>query len=265
MFCPECGKEIPDVSKVCGFCGFRLPVPQETVEDAPVPAPVPEPPPAVEASPQPREAVQPSEATPTPPVAQEPAPPPKAPVAEIAPTAKPGRKLPGWTWGAVGGGALVLVVISLFAFGVIDLNGKSSASPPLADSNGTSSESPTVADSESASSSSVFVGEWRATDVDGSAMSMTIVAGSDGSLTIEGYDAVASGGCDGNPAWIHGELAYFKPDGNPVFTTEYSCDEAFSDIIGPFEVAYNYMANTDQIEEETQEGYPSIYWDRVDP
>jgi hypothetical protein len=156
-------------------------------------------------------------------------------------------------------------VVLLFVFGVIDLNGTSSASAPVNDSNDTSSESPPVADSDDTSTESVFVGEWIATDIDGSEMWMTIQEASDGSLSLEGYDSAAAGGCDGEPAWFRGELAYFKPDGNPVFTTTYSCDEAYSDVIGSFDIAYNYMADTDQIEEETQEEYPSIIWDRVEP
>jgi hypothetical protein len=47
MFCPECGKNIPDNSKVCGYCGFRLPLgevqPTPPVVEEPTPPTIEEP------------------------------------------------------------------------------------------------------------------------------------------------------------------------------------------------------------------------------
>ncbi|MBN1440818.1 MAG: SUMF1/EgtB/PvdO family nonheme iron enzyme [Anaerolineales bacterium] len=67
MYCPRCGKELPDVAKVCGYCGHRLPQ------------------------------IEPGEA----------APPAEAPAVPIAPAARPARrnpyaKVPLWVWAGVG-------------------------------------------------------------------------------------------------------------------------------------------------------------------
>ena len=122
---------------------------------------------------------------------------PKAPVAEKAPPAKPGRKLPGWAKGAIPVGALALVVISLFAFGVIDLNGKSSA-PPASESS--------ASDSPSDSSSQGFgeaVGSWESIDGgDGSYQTLWISSLYNNRFQVTFHDDAATA-CgtddDGNP------------------------------------------------------------------
>ena len=66
MFCPNCGKEIPDGAAFCGECGTSLAAPASPVESAPEAAPVE---PAPEAAPE-------------------------APVAEAAPEAAPAAEAP---------------------------------------------------------------------------------------------------------------------------------------------------------------------------
>jgi hypothetical protein len=54
MFCPNCGKEIPDTSKVCGYCGNKVPVKVEAPPPASKPEPKPATPPHTEVKPTPK-------------------------------------------------------------------------------------------------------------------------------------------------------------------------------------------------------------------
>ena len=84
MFCPNCGKEIPDGAAFCGECGTSLAAPAAPVESAPEAAPVE---PAPEAAPEASVADAAPEAAPA---AEAPAAPDAAPVAAaIAADAQP--------------------------------------------------------------------------------------------------------------------------------------------------------------------------------
>lgn len=84
MFCPNCGKEIPDGAAFCGECGTSLAAPAAPVESAPEAAPVE---PAPEAAPEAPVADAAPEAAPA---AEAPAAPDAAPVAAaIAADAQP--------------------------------------------------------------------------------------------------------------------------------------------------------------------------------
>ena len=86
MNCPNCGKQVPDVSKVCGYCGTKL-------QTAPLPAPKPAPP-----APEPES---------VPATRMETAQPPESPIR------KRSFQLPGWAWGAIGTVLLMGVVLIL--------------------------------------------------------------------------------------------------------------------------------------------------------
>jgi hypothetical protein len=124
MQCPNCGSEVPDSAKVCGYCGQRL--------KAAAPA---EPVPPIE-SPKPQPAPQ---AVPAKPV--EPAPPAEAPKPQPAPEAlsarpvepkpvKPAkpkkqgvpRKFPVWGWAVIGLAILAGVGVLLSSLGVFPGN-----------------------------------------------------------------------------------------------------------------------------------------------
>jgi hypothetical protein len=100
MFCPECGKEIPDVSKVCGYCGFRLPIQSTPISPE---AAEPEQP---ASEPARGEVTAPPSAKPF----STPAPPPTPAVAEAAPPPRTKRTL-GMPLKFVAFGILGIVVL----------------------------------------------------------------------------------------------------------------------------------------------------------
>lgn len=100
MYCMKCGQEIPDDSKVCGFCGHKLPL-QAAAPSTPPKA-------------------KPSEAKPSP--APDPA--PAAKPAKAVKQAEPAtpwrdsqRKFPIWGWIAIGAGVIVVALILIFSLG----------------------------------------------------------------------------------------------------------------------------------------------------
>lgn len=96
MYCMKCGEEIPDDSKVCGYCGFKLPV-QVAAPEAPKPVK--------------------KEKTAAKPAAEKPKAEParEVPVRHVKPRRASGWKLPVWGWIAIGVGVVVLVM--LFSLG----------------------------------------------------------------------------------------------------------------------------------------------------
>jgi hypothetical protein len=124
MFCPNCGKEIPDTSKVCGFCGNKVPVKVEvsppTPQSEPKPESKPVTPPQPETQPEskpvtPRPAATQPEAKPATPPPSKPKPVP--PVVE-KPKAKPSKSpgMPKWVWGVIGAVVLAGAVFLYFQY-----------------------------------------------------------------------------------------------------------------------------------------------------
>jgi hypothetical protein len=99
MYCMKCGKEIPDDSKVCGYCGFKLPV---------QPAAAPPKEPAKPASPKAAE---------KPPVKAAKAPAPKKTAKPAKPKPAKGRTFPTWGWIAIGAGVVLVAVVLIFTLG----------------------------------------------------------------------------------------------------------------------------------------------------
>jgi hypothetical protein len=112
MNCPNCGKQIPDTAKVCGYCGTRLqaPVPTKTRPAPPAPK------------------VEPAVPTPAPEQIPEPTPKPKPQQVRKAPAARPAApkprasrqvRLPGWAWGVIGGLVILTAVFVLASMGTV--------------------------------------------------------------------------------------------------------------------------------------------------
>jgi len=100
MYCMMCGQEIPDDSKVCGYCGKKVPL-QAAAPSTPA-------------------QIKPSKAKPSP--ASDPAPaakPTKAvkPAEPTMPTRSAQRKFPLWGWIAIGAGVIVVALILIFSLG----------------------------------------------------------------------------------------------------------------------------------------------------
>jgi len=96
----KCGEEIPDDSKVCGYCGFRLPVQ-----------------PAAGLSKKPAKPAT-SKATEKPPVAEVPkAPAPKKAARPAKPRVARQWTFPAWAWIAIGAGVVVVALVLVFTLG----------------------------------------------------------------------------------------------------------------------------------------------------
>ncbi|MFC2065060.1 zinc-ribbon domain-containing protein [Chloroflexota bacterium] len=129
MFCPDCGKQIMDTARVCGYCGFKIPEKSSPPDETPVvkvEAPLEEPP---------AEVVEEKQAAPAPPPVELEKSTPKEPPAEVVkekpeppvepekttpvPALKPKRDrkpIPAKTWGIVG---IVIVLLGLAGFFIV--------------------------------------------------------------------------------------------------------------------------------------------------
>ena len=96
MLCPNCGKEVTEGKKFCGYCGkpLHLVARADFDDEAPTRLESPAAPPKVEKSSPPS---QPAIAS--------------LPIVPPPPTSAPQQKLPGWVWGMVAGFGLALLVI----------------------------------------------------------------------------------------------------------------------------------------------------------
>lgn len=227
MYCPNCGKQISDRAKVCGYCGQKLRVKTPKTEpNKKVTKPLaPEKKASVgKAVPRRANDSKKSQQTTT--------------KQEAAAGTKPRKRIRAWVWWVAG--AVVVALGAWLAFsGFLD-NGLLGYLPGQA-ANGSS-----------------IMGDWVATDFDGSMMYMEVRQQS-GVYTLKYYDEMASD-CGGVPASGNGE-SEGGSQSTVVIIVSYTC-EGKGDL-GTYAVTYHYDAATDTVREETLDPAVFITWERV--